>query len=137
MYFLETHGAPSETALKAALGTLFGKAKYEGAEKPVFRRVAKDGEALWIDLCDEEWKAIKVLPGSWEVVEDPPVMFVRSPTMTPLPIPSEKGDIDPLWSLINIPEEDRILLLCWVLECFRVVNPEVKYLIHLINIIFI
>jgi len=125
LYFIETHGAPSETALKAAFGTLLGKAKYEGAEQPVFRRVAKDGEALWIDLCDEEWKAIKVLPGSWEVVEDPPVMFVRSPTMTPLPIPSEKGDIDPLWSLINIPDEDRILLLCWMLECFRVGTPYV------------
>ncbi|MCH2298913.1 MAG: hypothetical protein MK441_13560, partial [SAR324 cluster bacterium] len=125
MFFLETRGAPSETALKAALGTLLGQAKYEGAEKTVFKRVAKDGEALWIDLCDEEWKAIKVLPGSWEVVEDPPVMFVRSPTMTPLPIPSENGDLDPLWSLINIPEEERILLLCWMLECFRVGTPYV------------
>ena len=125
MFFLETRGAPSETALKAALGTLLGQAKYEGAEKTVFKRVAKDGEALWIDLCDEEWKAIKVLPGSWEVIEDPPVMFVRSPTMTPLPIPSEKGDLDPLWSLINIPEEERILLLCWMLECFRVGTPYV------------
>jgi len=45
--------------------------------------------------------------------------------MTPLPIPSEKGDIDPLWSLINIPDEDRILLLCWILECYRVGTPYV------------
>ena len=60
---LETRGAPSETALNAALGTLSGQAKFEGPERKVFRRVAKDGEALWIDLCDEEWKAIKVLAG--------------------------------------------------------------------------
>ena len=40
MFFLETRGAPSETALKAALGTLLGQAKYEGAEKTVFKRVA-------------------------------------------------------------------------------------------------
>jgi len=125
MFFLETRGAPSETALKAALGTLLGQAKYEGAEKTVFKRVAKDGEALWIDLCDEEWKAIKVLAGCWKVVEDPPVMFVRSQTMNPLPIPSENGDLDPLWSLINIPEEERILLLCWMLECYRVGTPYV------------
>ena len=45
--------------------------------------------------------------------------------MTPLTIPSVKGDLDPLWSLINIPEEDRILLLCWILECFRVETPYV------------
>lgn len=125
IFFLETRGAPSETALNTALGTLSGQAKYEGAERKVFRRVAKDGEALWIDLCDEEWKAIKVLAGCWKVVEDPPVMFVRSQTMNPLPIPSENGDLDPLWSLINIPEEERILLLCWMLECYRVGTPYV------------
>ena len=125
MFFLETRGAPSETALNAALGTLSGQAKFEGPERKVFRRVAKDGEALWIDLCDEEWKAIKVLAGGWKVVEDPPDIFVRSQTMNPLPIPSEKGDLDPLWSLINIPEEERILLVCWILECYRVETPYV------------
>ena len=124
-YFLETRGAPSETALKAALGTLLGQAKYEGPEKPVFRRVAKDEEALWIDLCDEDWKAIKVLPGSWEVVNNPPVMFVRSPTMSTLPVPAEKGDIELLWSLLNISKEERNLVLCWILECYRVETPYV------------
>ena len=124
-YFLETRGAPSETALKAALGTLLGQAKYEGLKKPVFRRVAKDEEALWIDLCDEDWKAIKVLPGSWEVVNNPPVMFVRSPTMSTLPVPAEKGDIELLWSLLNISKEERNLVLCWILECYRVETPYV------------
>ena len=124
-YFLETRGAPSETALKAALGTLLGQAKYEGLKKPVFRRVAKDEEALWIDLCDEDWKAIKVLPGLWEVVNNPPVMFVRSPTMSTLPVPAEKGDIELLWSLLNISKEERNLVLCWILECYRVETPYV------------
>ena len=124
-YFLETRGAPSDTALKAALGTLLGQAKYEGPEKPVFRRVAKDEEALWIDLCDEDWKAIKVLPGSWEVVNNPPVMFMRSPTMSTLPVPAEKGDIELLWSLLNISKEERKLVLCWILECYRIETPYV------------
>ena len=80
MFFLETRGAPSETALNAALGTLSGQAKFEGPERKVFRRVAKDGEALWIDLCDEEWKQSRS-SRCWKVVEDPPVIFVRSQTM--------------------------------------------------------
>jgi len=122
-YFLLTHGAPSETSIKTALGTLKGQAKYECEEKEVFRRVGKDADALWIDLCDENWRAIKVEAGSWEIVNEPNILFERSPSMISLPNPSEEGDIAPLWSLINIPEEDRNLLLCWILECFRVDTP--------------
>lgn len=124
-YFLETRGALSDTALKAALGTLLGQAKYEGPEKPVFRRVAKDEEALWIDLCDEDWRAVKVTAGGWEVLDNPSVIFVRSPTMRSLPNPSEKGDIAPLWPLLNIPIGDQSLVLCWILECYRVETPYV------------
>ena len=124
-YFLETRGAPSDTALKAALGTLLGQAKYEGPEKPVFRRVAKDEDAIWIDMCDEDWRAVKVTAGGWEVLDNPSVMFVRSPTMRPLPNPSEKRDIGHLWSLLNIPLEDQNLVLCWILECYRVETPYV------------
>jgi hypothetical protein len=117
--------APSETSQKAALNTLFGQAKFEGPEKSVFRRVARFEDAIWIDMCDEDWRAVKVAAGDWEVLDNPSVMFVRSPTMRPLPNPSEKGEIAPLWSLLNIPLGDQILLLCWILECYRVETPYV------------
>ncbi len=45
--------------------------------------------------------------------------------MRPLPNPSEKGDIGHLWSLLNIPLEDQNLVLCWILECYRVETPYV------------
>jgi hypothetical protein len=117
--------APSETAQKAALNTLFGQAKFEGPEKSVFRRVARFEDAIWIDMCDEDWRAVKVTAGDWELLDNPSVIFVRSPTMRPLPNPSEKGDIGHLWSLLNIPLEDQNLVLCWILECYRVETPYV------------
>jgi hypothetical protein len=104
--------APSETSQKAALNTLFGQAKFEGTEKSVFRRVARFEDAIWIDMCDEDWRAVKVTAGDWKVLDNPSVMFVRSPTMRSLPNPSEKGDIGHLWSLLNIALEDHNLVLC-------------------------
>ena len=124
-YYMDAHIAPSETSQKAALNTLFGQAKFEGPEKFVFRRVARFEDAIWIDMCDEDWRAVKVTAGEWEILDKPSVMFVRSPTMRSLPNPSEKGDIDPLWSLLNIPLEDQNLVLCWIMECYRVETPYV------------
>jgi hypothetical protein len=124
-YYMDAHIAPSETSQKAALSTLFGQAKFEGPEKSVFRRVARFEDAIWIDMCDEDWKAVKVTAGGWEVLAKPSVMFVRSPTMRPLPNPSKKGDITPLWSLLNIPLGDQSLVLCWILECYRAETPYV------------
>ncbi len=124
-YYMDARIAPSETAQKAALSTLFGQAKFEGPEKSVFRRVARFEDAIWIDMCDEDWRAVKVTAGGWEVLDNPSVIFVRSPTMRSLPNPSEKGDITPLWLLLNIPVEEQILLLCWILECYRVETPYV------------
>ncbi len=114
-YYMDTRIAPSDTSQKAALSTLFGQAKFEGPEKSVFRRVARFEDAIWIDMCDEDWRAVKVTAGDWDVLDNPSVMFVRSPTMRPLPNPSEKGDIAPLWPLLNIPIGDQSLVLCWIM----------------------
>ena len=62
-YYMDARIAPSETSQKAALNTLFGQAKFEGPEKSVFRRVARFEDAIWIDMCDEDWRAVKVTAG--------------------------------------------------------------------------
>jgi hypothetical protein len=122
-YYMDARISPSDTSQKAALSTLFGQAKFEGPEKSVFRRVARFEDAIWIDMCDEDWRAVKVTAGDWDVLDNPSVMFVRSPTMRSLPNPSEKGDIAPLWPLLNIPLVDQSLVLCWIMECYRVETP--------------
>ena len=122
-YMKKTGRAPSEHALKQALLTLSGKAQIEGREEEVNLRVAFDGESYWIDLSDQDWRAIKVNSRGWELVDDPPVVFVRTQSMRPLPEPSKEGDITPLWSIVNIPEESRLLALAWMIESFRPNTP--------------
>ena len=33
------------------------------------------------------------------------------------------GDLSLLWKFINIPENDQLLVLAWLLECFRAETP--------------
>ncbi|MBL8408437.1 MAG: hypothetical protein JNJ81_11635, partial [Candidatus Accumulibacter sp.] len=56
-------------------------------------------------------------------VEKPPVLFVRTKTMRPLPEPRTPGRLDKLWAHINIPEDRRFLLLTWILDCYRPDTP--------------
>ncbi|WP_208978219.1 hypothetical protein [Pseudovibrio denitrificans] len=52
-----------------------------------FLRTGKTQDASWLDLGDESWRAVCITRDGWEVVDSPPVKFVRKPTMTALPEP--------------------------------------------------
>ena len=44
---------------------------------------------LYIDLCNERWQQIRVSADGWEIIDaaDSPVIFTRTPSMLPLPLP--------------------------------------------------
>ena len=89
LHFTSSHDrSPSETALKTALPTLVGDAKYSGAMRPVHLRVAKHEDAYWLDLCDDKWRAVRVDKAGWQIVKRPRVMFMRTPSMRALTSPS-------------------------------------------------
>ena len=117
--------SPSEQSIKAAISTLSGIAKYEGQEREVSLRISKDSDSYWIDLCDESWRSVKISPHLWEIQDRTQIPFIRNQNMKSLPSISKKGDIEPHWSLVNIPDCERNLLLCWILECFRADTPFV------------
>ena len=114
---------PSSEALRAASNALAGRAKFDGEEHSPARRVARTDEGYWLDLGDEHWRAVLMTAAGWRIVGNPPVRFVRSRAMRPLPTPAEKGDIAPLWGLTNILKTDRPLVLAWILEAYRSDTP--------------
>ena len=117
--------AASETALKTALVTLSGIAKHhpKSGEHPCYLRVAPWSVGYLLDLGDEAWRAIEVLPTGWRIIESPPVRFWRPNPARPLPIPVAHGDLTRLWDFLNIPPDDRLLVLAWMLEAFRPDTP--------------
>lgn len=125
-YYTSESTAPSETSIKAAVAAMTGKAKFEGEQREVFTRIAKHDGEYWLDLCNDQWQAIRITPHCWEVIDNPPVIFVRGASMRPLPMPIQgKGNLAALWQMANIPEADRLMVVAWLLECLRPETPFV------------
>ena len=118
-----TGRAASDTAIRTARVVLTGIAKNDGPERKVYLRAARQGEAYYLDLGDDSWRAIEITAADWRLVEHPPVYFWRSNTTRPLPLPTPGGDLALLWQYANIPEADRPLVLAWMLDAWRPETP--------------
>lgn len=121
--YIERRRVPGEKSLKAAISTLGGIAKFEGEARSVPLRVANHDGAVWLDLCDDLWRAVEVKSTGWRIDPAPPVMFIRTASMRALPEPVSGGDLSRLWRVVNIPPEERLIVLAWMLECLRTETP--------------
>ena len=125
-YFASKKSALSEASLKSALSTLSGKAVYEGKCVEIFTRIAKTKEGYWLDLCNDAWEAVLITKTGWKVLSGSSIpLFSRSNSMLTIPTPLAGGSLDPLWDLVNIPPEYRLILVAWLLECLRPDTPHV------------
>lgn len=119
-------GVP-ETTMKSALATLAAAGINDGEEISIHVRAAESTDGYVIDLADEQWRAIHVTPQGWRVVNESPVYFTRTPSMRPLPMPAPigvtHGDVGLLWQHTNIPAHCRVMVLAWLLDCFRPDTP--------------
>ena len=125
-YYSEHDRAPNDAALKVALSTLRGQAQFEGDECEVFTRIAKTDTGYWLDLCNDAWEAVQITATGWAVMAGAGVpLFTRSPSMRPLPMPQSGDRLDELWPLVNVPTEDRLMIVAWLIECLRPDTPHV------------
>lgn len=117
LFLRATDHAPSSRSLEPALATLQAKAKFAGREAPVFLRTATVESTIWIDLCDEEWRAVRVDRDGWTIVSKPDVLFQRRPGMQALPTPSPGGKLEDFFSLFNLDKPDhRVLVTAWLVN---------------------
>lgn len=121
--FAELGIAPASETIKSATLALAGRAKFDGEEHTPARRVAKTEDGYWLDMGDQRWRAILMTESGWRVVERPPVRFLRTKATRPFPEPAASGNVERLWDLVNVPEADRLLVLTWLLECWRADTP--------------
>jgi hypothetical protein len=122
---------PSAGSLQDALNTLSGKARFDGPQVKTFIRVAAHGGAIYLDLCDADWRAVEITPEGWQVVADAPVKFRRARGMLPLPEPRRGGSLDELLRFVNVSgREDWILLCSWLVAAFRATGPYPLLALH-------
>ncbi|PWJ13802.1 hypothetical protein [Jannaschia seohaensis] len=123
-YFEQTGGAPSSEAQVSALNVIEAKAHYDGPERPVFNRVGRYGDRLYLDLGDDAWRAVEIDASGWQVVESPPVRFRRASGMRPLPVPTRGGSIETLRRFLNVKSnEDFVLVVAWAMAVLRECGP--------------
>jgi hypothetical protein len=120
---VELPEAVRDQALGDAISQLEALALFEGPEREVHLRVAAHEGAVLVDLGDEAWRAVRIEAGGWEIVDEPPVAFVRPAGMGPLPEPTRGGSVDGLRSLLNISrdadgERNWRLILSWLAYAF-------------------
>lgn len=116
--------AARDQSIREALSTLSGLARMNGLCVEVHIRVAKHEGTYYIDLGERgQNRAVRVTKGAWQVVVNPPVRFFRPESLRPLPEPVHGGSIEILWQIANIPEDGRLLVLAWMLDCFRPDTP--------------
>ncbi len=124
-FYEQTEVAVRDQAWREALGTLQALARFEGDPQDVHIRIAGRSGSYWIDLCQPgSSRAVEMDAAGWRIVDRAPVLFVRGEAMQPLPTPTPGGSIEPLWSIANVPEQQRLLVLAWLVDCMR---PDTPY----------
>ena len=123
-YYEEEQGAPSSIALRSTLKVLEARAQYDAPQRAVYVRVAGQDDRLYLDLCDENWRAVEINAVEWRVIHSPPVRFRRAAGMQPLPMPVSGGSIEVLRSLLNVKSDgDFVLVVAWALAALRNRGP--------------
>jgi hypothetical protein len=126
-YYASSRATASGDSIAEAALCLQGRALFDGPLKKAWRRIAGNDEELFLDLCeDDSGAAVRIVPGGWDIVEDPPVHFVRPQSMKAIPRPNRFGprSLDGLRALVNVASEEQwIALLAFLVTTIRVARP--------------
>jgi hypothetical protein len=67
-FHAKTGTGPSSQAVRDAIATLDGYARYEGDEHEVYVRLAGDDQCIWLDLGDQARQVVEITASGWRVV---------------------------------------------------------------------
>lgn len=118
--------APSTTAIYSALNILVAEANSNPTRYTLYNRVAPSEDGFWIDMCDSQWRAIKVTAQGWEIVENPPILFRRYSHQLPLTEPTH-GNPWRLLDFMNIDPSDQETRLTFLVDVISYLLPTIPH----------
>lgn len=123
--------ALSPHTLRAARNVLESIALFDGDEHRLHNRVAFHDGAIWYDLADAGWRAVRIAPDGWQVVPKPPILFRRYSHQRPQVAPSPGGDLHDFIRFVNLrdPSQALLLLVC-LAACLVPHMPHAILLVH-------
>lgn len=131
-YWADRKKAVSATALNDAITTLKGIARFDKPKIALHVRTAWHEGAIWYDLSDEKWRAIRITPDTVEIIEKPPILFRRWPQQAAQVVPDPSGSLTPLLNFCtNLSnEKTKLLLLVALVTCLVPGIPHVVFQFH-------
>lgn len=118
--------APRRETVERIVSTLSAKARFDGMREHTHLRVAQLGTKLYLDLTDDDWRAVEIDEQGWRVVTRSPVRFVRDIRARALPEPMD-GSVQELRTLVPFAsDDDFILAVAFLVSCL---NPTGPYLV--------
>ena len=125
----EFQKAPGREVLSSARQVLSSIALFDGEEHRLHNRCAYHESSIWIDLDGR--RAVRVDPGRWKIIENPPILFRSFPHQKPLPDPVKGGDPFKVLDFVNLSDEDaKLLLVCYLIVTFVPHIPIAALIVH-------
>ena len=120
-FFEAQKTAPNKESIEACICHVEAAARFRGApRREVYVRVAGLSDRIYLDLCDDNWTIVEVDASGWRVVKEPPVRFLRTAGMLPLPVPATGGTLSDFRGLLNLSSnDDFVILVGWLLGALR------------------
>jgi putative DNA primase/helicase len=123
-FYKESGSTIGGQALEDGIRVFEGRAVNEGLEYEPFVRIGQHDGSLFVDLCDARWRAVKVTASGWSINRKPPLKFLRSASMRPLPEPERGGVIEELRGFLNVRSNDDFMLtVAWEVAALSGCGP--------------
>lgn len=120
-YYRFTRGTAvaGRESVKDAIGLLEGIAINEREEHRLFNRVAQTSDAVWYDLADAKWRAVRITKDGWSVVNTVPLLFHRFSHLAPQVEPVRGGNVRDVLKFVNVTNPDQqMLFLVYLVASF-------------------
>lgn len=118
LFYTRTRKALRKESVSQAVTILKAKAQYDSRDAiELGVRVNEKDGAIWYDLSNPDWQAVKITTDGWSVEDDTPILFKRYRHQKAQCLPQHNGDIRRILKYINL-QENHTLFLCWLVCCF-------------------
>ena len=124
-FYTEFDKPPNTQAMEEAMQVLEAKCDFQGEKRSLSLRMAQSDGALWLDLADDQWQAVRITPDGWKVVQQPPLLFRRYAPASAQIVPNANGSLTGLRQFVNVKDESLYCqLVVWLVSTFF---PEIAH----------
>jgi hypothetical protein len=127
LFFKTTGRVCNQQAIAAVRELLSARAIFDGPEHRLHNRVAWHDGAIWYDLSDPEWQAVKIGRDGWRIEVAPPILFRRFKHQRPQIKPEPGETLRTLFPFFNLPNITAKRLLATTVISFLV--PDIPHAI--------